>query len=74
MPAFRPSTLYPTGAAGISAACFIREAESGEMLGGLERLYWLKEINALPPKEREYVLYNLDAVLRDFKTRQAYAS
>jgi len=29
-------------------------------------------INALPDKDRECILYNLDAVLRDVKTRQAY--
>jgi len=33
----------------------------------------LKDINALPKKDKEHVLYNLDAVLRDIKTRLAYA-
>jgi len=34
----------------------------------------LKDINALPKKDKEYILYNLDAVLRDVKTRQTYTS
>ena len=33
----------------------------------------LKEINSLPQKDKDCILYNLDAVLRDVKTRQAYA-
>ena len=32
----------------------------------------MKEIEALPDKERETVFIVLDALLRDFKTRQAY--
>jgi len=33
----------------------------------------LKEINSLPEEEKQHVLYNLDAVLRDARTRQTYA-
>lgn len=59
---------------GTTVAYLIGEAESDELFKDPEMLRRLKEINALPPKEREYILYNLDAVLRDFKARQAYAS
>ena len=74
MGAFSTSSLYPAGVAYTTAACHIGEAESDELFKDPDMLRRLKEINALPPKEREYILYNLDAVLRDFKTRQAYAS
>jgi transcriptional regulator with XRE-family HTH domain len=33
----------------------------------------LKEINSLSDEEKKCVLFNLDAVLRDTKTRRAYA-
>jgi transcriptional regulator with XRE-family HTH domain len=38
-----------------------------------EMLRRLKEINDLPTQDRECILYNLDAVLRDVRTRLAYA-
>ena len=33
----------------------------------------LKEINSLPAEDKKCILYNLDAVLRDVKAKQAYA-
>lgn len=57
---------------GTTAAYLIGEAEADELFKDPAMLKRLKEINALPPKEKECILYNLDAVLRDFKTRQAY--
>lgn len=48
------------------------EAETDELFKDPEMLKRLKEINAMPEEDRKCVLYNLDAVLRDYKTRQAY--
>jgi hypothetical protein len=39
-----------------------------------EMLRRLKDINALPAEEKKCVLFNLDAVLRDAKTRKAYSA
>lgn len=49
------------------------KAESNDMFKDPDMLKRLKEINALPDEDRKCILYNLDAVLRDVKTRQAYA-
>lgn len=54
-------------------AYLLGEAESDELFKDPAMLKRLKEINALPEKDRECILYNLDAVLRDVKTRQAYS-
>lgn len=54
-------------------AYLLGEAESDELFKDPAMLKRLKEINALSEKDRECILYNLDAVLRDVKTRQAYA-
>lgn len=54
-------------------AYLLGEAETDELFKDPAMLKRLKEINALPEKDRECILYNLDAVLRDVKTRQAYS-
>jgi transcriptional regulator with XRE-family HTH domain len=56
-----------------TAAFLLGEAESNDMFKDPDMLKRLKEINALPEEDRKCILYNLDAVLRDVKTRQAYA-
>ena len=55
-----------------TVAYLIGEAETDELFKDPAMLKRLKEINSLPDKEKECMLYNIDAVLRDFKTRQAY--
>jgi hypothetical protein len=37
------------------------------------RRYLVIDLNKLPGKGKEHALFNLDAVLRDAKTRKAYA-
>ena len=54
-------------------AYLLGEVESDELFKDPVMLQRLKDINALPEKERECILYNLDAVLRDAKTRQSYS-
>jgi transcriptional regulator with XRE-family HTH domain len=54
-------------------AYLLGETETDELFRDPAMLKRLKEINALPEKDRECILYNLDAVLRDVKTRQAYS-
>ena len=50
------------------------EAENDELFKDPEMLRRLKDINSLPEEDKKHILFNLDAVLRDVKTRQAYAS
>lgn len=57
-----------------TVAYLIGEADTDELFRDPDMLRRLKDINALPKKDKEHVLYNLDAVLRDIKTRLAYAS
>jgi len=57
-----------------TVAYLIGEADTNELFRDPDMLQRLKDINALPKKDKEHVLYNLDAVLRDIKTRLAYAS
>ncbi len=57
-----------------TVAFLIGEADTDELFRDPEMLRRLKEINALPSKDKEFILYNLDAVLRDAKTRKAYTS
>lgn len=54
-------------------AYLLGEADSDELFKDPAMLKRLKEINELPEKDRECILYNLDAVLRDVKTRLAYS-
>ena len=49
------------------------ESEDLNILKDPSMLKRLNEINELPSNEREALLFNVDAVLRDAKTRQAYA-
>ena len=50
------------------------ETEDQNVLKDPAMLKRLNEISGLPEEEKKHILYNIDAVLRDFKTRQAYAS
>lgn len=50
------------------------ESEDLNILKDPSMLKRLNEINKLPSKEKEALLLNVDAFLRDFKTRKAYAS
>ncbi|GCD80938.1 helix-turn-helix domain-containing protein [Schleiferia thermophila] len=59
---------------GTTSAYLLGEAQSDELFKDPDMLRRLQEINALPQKDRDCILYNLDAVLRDVKTRKAYAS
>lgn len=56
-----------------TAAYLIGEADTDELFRDPDMLKRLKDINAMPDEERKCVLYNLDAVLRDYKAKQAYA-
>jgi transcriptional regulator with XRE-family HTH domain len=56
-----------------TVAYLIGEAETDELFKDPVMLKRLKDINALPSKDKECILYNLDAVLRDYKARQAYS-
>lgn len=55
-----------------TAAYLMGEVDKVELFKDTEMLKRLKEINAMPEEDRKCVLYNLDAVLRDYKTRQPY--
>ena len=50
------------------------EVEEGDTFKDPIMLQRLKDINSLSDEDRKCVLFNIDAVLRDAKTRQAYAS
>jgi len=54
-------------------AYLMGETKSDDLFKDPEMLRRLKEINQLPQKDKDCILYNLDAVLRDVKTRQAYS-
>jgi len=54
-------------------AYLIGEAGSNELFRDQDMLRRLKEINYLPKKDKECILYNLDAVLRDVKIRLVYS-
>ena len=56
-----------------TVAYLLGEAETDELFKDPVMLKRFKEINALPAKDKECILYNLDAVLRDVKTRLAYS-
>jgi hypothetical protein len=58
---------------GTSSGYLLGEAGADTMFKDPDMLRRLNEINAMPDKDKEAVLYNLDAVLRDVRTRQAYA-
>lgn len=50
------------------------ETEEADTFKDPAMLRRLKEINGLSDEEKKCVLFNLDAVLRDTKTRKAYTS
>ncbi len=57
-----------------TVAYLLGEAENNELFKDPEMLKRLKDINALSEEDKNHILFNLDAVLRDVKTKQAYAS
>ncbi len=57
-----------------TVAYLIGEAETDELFKDPGMLKRLKEINALPEEDKQHILYNIDAVLRDYRARKAYAS
>lgn len=59
---------------GTTSSYMLGETDSDELFKDPDMLRRLKEINALPPKDKDCILYNLDAVLRDVRTRQAYST
>ena len=58
---------------GTTAAYLLGETDSDELFKDPAMLQRLKEINAMPEEDRKCVLYNLDAVLRDYRARQTYS-
>jgi len=56
-----------------TVAYLIGEAETDELFKDPAMLKRLKEINEMPEKDKACVLYNLDAVLRDYRARQTYS-
>lgn len=62
------SFLYTT------AAYLLGEDQNQDLFKDPDMLRRLKEINNMPDEDKRHVLYNIDAVLRDFRTRQAYAT
>lgn len=53
-------------------AYLLRETGTDELFKDPAVLQRLKEMSALSQKDKDCIIYNLDAVLRDVKTRQAY--
>lgn len=50
----------------------VGEADTNELFKNADMLRRLKDISELPEQDREAILYNIDALLRDAKTRLAY--
>ena len=50
------------------------ETSDNDALKDPAMLKRLNEINSLPNRDKECILYAIDGLLRDAKTRQAYAS
>jgi transcriptional regulator with XRE-family HTH domain len=50
----------------------VGEANTNGLFKNADMLRRLKDINELPDQDREAILYNVDALLRDAKTRLAY--
>ena len=55
-----------------TVAYLVGEADTNELFKSSDMLRRLKDINELPEQDREAILYNIDALLRDAKTRLAY--
>lgn len=61
------------GILGTTVSYLLGEDENQDLFKDPDMLKRLKEINNLPEEDKKCILYNLDAVLRDVRTRQAYA-
>jgi len=57
-----------------TVAYLLGEDQNQDLFKDPDMLRRLKEINNMPDEDKRHVLYNIDAVLRDFRTRQAYAT
>ena len=57
-----------------SAAFLLGESQDSDILQNPQMLKRLNDINALAEKDKECILYAIDGLIRDAKTRQAYAS
>lgn len=55
-----------------TVAYLVGETHDNELLKDTDMLKRLKDINDLPEQDKQAILYNLDALLRDAKTRLAY--
>lgn len=55
-----------------SVGYLLGENDNAELFKNPEMLRRFKDIDDLPEKDREAILYNIDALLRDAKTRLAY--
>ena len=55
-----------------TVAYLVGETQDNELLKDTDMLKRLKDINDLPKQDKQAILYNLDALLRDAKTRLAY--
>ncbi len=50
------------------------ESEDSELFKDPTMLNRFKQLNNLPVKDKDYILYTLDNLLQNFKAKQAYAS
>jgi len=50
------------------------ESEDSELFKDPTMLDRFKQLNNLPVKDKDYILYTLDNLLQNFKAKQAYAS
>ena len=57
---------------GVSLDYLVSDSDQEEALDN-EAVKRIKEIQSLPPNEKDKVLSVVDALIRDFKTKQAYA-
>jgi transcriptional regulator with XRE-family HTH domain len=55
-----------------TVAYLVGEADTDELFKNSDMLRRLKDISQLPEQDKQAILYNLDALLRDAKTRLAY--
>lgn len=55
-----------------TVAYLVGETQANDILKDVDMLKRLKDINDLPEQDKQAILYNLDALLRDAKTRLAY--
>ena len=55
-----------------TVAYLVGEADTDELFKNSDMLRRLKDISGLPQQDKEAILYNIDALLRDAKTRLAY--